>query len=274
MQAQGEQGLEVKASNTVHNAVSVMDTPETLQDKWAPEAKADTQPDVRSQNTPMGSEQLAKEAAKGPSTPSPPVPAVSPSSDSLPGPLTPTSSREPALTAVSTSSDAPASQTSATPDSPAALPSLSESRSTDVAASPEGQLSLSERRAADPYMKGLPEDFDPDNPPKSGPWVIYGDGPPLPANESERLETTRLMGLLDAPEDPVLNSICELACSVFKCLVSGGAFTLLYGTWASYCQSARLALREHSTACCILIGHGTVKKVSAFASWLELTVGR
>lgn len=70
-------------------------------------------------------------------------------------------------------------------------------------------------------MKDLPEEFDPDNPPDRGLWAIYEDGPPEPPNQEERLQTVHKLGLLDAPEDPVLNSICDVTCSVLQSMVSG-----------------------------------------------------
>lgn len=47
------------------------------------------------------------------------------------------------------------------------------------------------------------------------------EGAPLPANEAERMEMVHCMQVLDSPEDPVLNSLCTLLCSILKVPLAG-----------------------------------------------------
>ena len=55
----------------------------------------------------------------------------------------------------------------------------------------------------------------------SNPPPVVHDGPPDPANENERMETIECLKVLDSPEDPVLNSLCNLLCSVLKVPLAG-----------------------------------------------------
>lgn len=182
-----------------------MATAETLKLQDAAQAQTDTQPDVAHRDNPLGDKQVIKQAAKRADLPNLPSDLTGSQLLQRVSPSTPSVSREPTANFSPSSSE----QT-ATADDALDL--------ADIAA---------QKRQQDPFMKGLPPEFDPDNPPDKGPWVIYDEGPPEPPNDAERLETVHLMGLLDAPEDPVLNSICDLACSVFKCVVSGRVLVCL-----------------------------------------------
>lgn len=53
------------------------------------------------------------------------------------------------------------------------------------------------------------------------PWLVHTEGPPEPANEEERLKTVHMLQVLDSPADPVLDSICDLVCKVFKTVAAG-----------------------------------------------------
>ncbi|KAK9808554.1 hypothetical protein WJX73_008047 [Symbiochloris irregularis] len=57
--------------------------------------------------------------------------------------------------------------------------------------------------------------------PGTGRFTVYAGGPPEPDNEEERLRTVDLMEILDKPEDPVLKSMCDLCCTVFKVPLTG-----------------------------------------------------
>ena len=56
--------------------------------------------------------------------------------------------------------------------------------------------------------------------------IALHTGAPIPADEAERLQTVQCLNVLDAAEDPVLNSICELIRSVVKVPVAGTQYAL------------------------------------------------
>ena len=63
------------------------------------------------------------------------------------------------------------------------------------------------------------------------------EGPPDPANEEERTKTVECLQIIDSPEDPVLNSLCTLLCSILKVPMAGAAAFL-----QKLCQAASCLL--------------------------------
>ena len=130
----------------------------------------------------------------------------------------------------------PVSQTPVKPD---ALPKATVSERANALKSPSVQ---SDTPSADDALKGIAKpvsgtpvaadqaEICPPSPPQSRPVkdeALYMDAVPgtkgasFPHDESERLRTVALLGILDQPEDPVLASITKLVTRLLKVSTAG-----------------------------------------------------
>ena len=92
-------------------------------------------------------------------------------------------------------------------------------------------------------------------------------GATLPHDDTERLRTVALLGILDQPEDPVLASITKLVCRLLK--VSTVGKQPFPASWANCCAHSSIAptaAAAAAAAACVLLMPDTLRQSACYHS--------